>query len=742
MATTANEIRTWAAANQAYLEGELQGLRLRLRRRVRWLRQQWQADALHGHPQVVSDEQADRLLAGEDPEAERQFYHDDAEAAAMGQALREIRQQTAEMAAALHNAGTPPALPLLAELFGLNGFEQQVLLLCLAPELDPGFAELYAYVQDQASRRYPTPHLALALFAGDAEARLVTGDSFLSDAPLRRFALVELESGPLPATAPGARPLRVASRVADYVRGVNRLDSQVSGLVQPILGAPLSRSQSELVQRLVQMLGRQAPGPVALNLVAPPGAGRQAVADAACRHLGLQLFRLDPLHLPAGPEQRRLRQILEREAVLSQIAYLVDTSSVEAEDRATTRALESLVEGLGTLLFVASEERWAAERPLLTIAVPKPDAAEQRGLWQQALSQISHRVGNGREYSAGGREYSAGGREYSAEMEAIVQQFDFGPRAIVQAAATAVDLARMRATDNGASVTESDLWQACRLQGGPRLDQLAQHIQPVYTWDDIVLPDDLLKHLRELAAQVAHRHQVYEIWGFGARLSRGRGISALFAGPSGTGKTMAAEILANALRLDLYRIDLAGVVSKYIGETEKNLKQVFDAAEQSGAILLFDEADALFGKRTEVKDSHDRYANIEVNYLLQRMEDYRGLAILATNRKSLLDTAFLRRLRFLLDFPFPDLASRRRIWEKVFPPDTPLDELDYGALARLEIPGGNIRNIALNAAFLAAQETVPVGMEQVMHAARREYGKIDKMLMPAEFGEYYRLVQK
>jgi SpoVK/Ycf46/Vps4 family AAA+-type ATPase len=231
---------------------------------------------------------------------------------------------------------------------------------------------------------------------------------------------------------------------------------------------------------------------------------------------------------------------------------------------------------------------------------------------------------------------------------------------------------------------------------------------------------------------------VYEQWGFGAKLSRGRGIVALFAGPSGTGKTMAAEVLAHRLDLDLYRIDLAGVISKFIGETEKNLKRVFDAAEQSGAILFFDEADALFGKRSEVRDSHDRYANIEINYLLQRMEDYRGLAILATNRKSLLDQAFLRRLRFLIDFPLPLAADRLRIWRGAFPAQAQLELLDYQLLGRLELSGGSITNIALNAAFLAASEQTTIGMNHVLVAARREYSKIDKLMLESEFGRYYK----
>ena len=239
---------------------------------------------------------------------------------------------------------------------------------------------------------------------------------------------------------------------------------------------------------------------------------------------------------------------------------------------------------------------------------------------------------------------------------------------------------------------------------------------------------------------MAHRAQVYQDWGFGAKLNRGRGISALFAGPSGTGKTMAAEVLARHLRLDLYRIDLAGVVSKYIGETERNLRSIFTAAERGGAILFFDEADALFGKRSEVKDSHDRYANIEVNYLLQRMEDFRGLAILATNRKSALDSAFVRRLRFIVDFPFPDAAHRLRIWQSVFPPQADLQELDVAWLARFEIPGGQIRNIALAAAFLAASEGAPIGMLHVMRAARREYAKMDRIVQEADFGPYYAAV--
>jgi SpoVK/Ycf46/Vps4 family AAA+-type ATPase len=276
------------------------------------------------------------------------------------------------------------------------------------------------------------------------------------------------------------------------------------------------------------------------------------------------------------------------------------------------------------------------------------------------------------------------------------------------------------------------LWETCRSFARPALDGLAQRVPPSAGWQDLVLPAAQSQLMRELTLHVRHRMTVFEDWGFGARTSRGTGVAALFAGPSGTGKTFAAEVVANDLHLDLYRVDLSQVVSKYIGETEKNLRQIFDAAETGGVVLLFDEADALFGKRSEVKDSHDRYANIEVSYLLQRMESYRGLAILTTNLKEAIDTAFLRRLRFVIQFPFPDAASRADIWRRLLPPELPTDNLVPEKLARLAVSGGTIRNIALSAAFLAAEAGEPVTMSHVLLAARTEYAKLEKPLTNGE----------
>jgi SpoVK/Ycf46/Vps4 family AAA+-type ATPase len=308
---------------------------------------------------------------------------------------------------------------------------------------------------------------------------------------------------------------------------------------------------------------------------------------------------------------------------------------------------------------------------------------------------------------------------------------------IAHSASSASTYAAAPAADEGTSFRDS-VWRNCLITVRPRLDTLAQRLEvKARTWEDLILPDAEKHALQQIMNQVGQRHRVYDQWGFGRRMSRGLGISVLFAGESGTGKTLAAEVIAHQLRLNLYRIDLSQVISKYIGETEKNLRKLFDAAEDGGTILFFDEADALFGKRSEVKDSHDRYANIEINYLLQRMEAYQGLAILATNMKNALDTAFMRRLRFIVNFPFPGIPERKRIWETAFPEETDKETLDYARLARFNLTGGSIQNIAINAAFLAASEENRVTMPLILEAVRSEFRKLEKPINEAEF----RLIQ-
>lgn len=727
MATDPASTVSWHQANYRYLQGELRRLRLILQRRVLWLRKQWKQDPLQTYQGlVISDAQADRLLAGENRQAEGRFYHEDREASAITRSITEVERDLGEQGHAFTEAGKPPAIDMLLHLFGLTSFARNVILLCLAPELDPTFERLFAYIQDDATRKYTTPHLALTLFGGEGESWLTARESLMPHAVLRRFRLVTLEPGPLPGAAPSTCPLRLGERVADYLMGVNRLDERIAELLPPMPPTLLTPHQSDLLDRLYNRIeadGRQGPWP-AINMIGPPGAGKRALARALCERLGLQLYGLNVAGIPAsGPERQELFRLLEREAVLLQFALYLDAVKIEeAVQSNAMSSIDDVVERLSVFLIVGSREQWQTEHKMIMVQVAKLDASAQRALWEQALAGVHNTL--------------------KGEVEDLSQQFEFGPTAIIRTIVAAQDRARLRVSGEGAEVTADDLWQACREQAGWGLDELAQRIIPCHMWEDIVLPEDVYRQLQEIAAQVANRSQVYEAWGFGAKLNRGRGISALFAGPSGTGKTLAAEILANHLQLDLYRIDLSGVVSKYIGETEKNLRKVFDAAEQSGAILFFDEADALFGKRSEVKDSHDRYANIEINYLLQRMEEYRGLAILATNRKSHLDQAFMRRLRFLVDFPFPDASHRVRIWQKVFPEKAAVEELDYVALSRMEISGGSIKNIAVNAAFLAAGDRGSISMEHVLQAARREYSKIDKLMLESEFGPYYTVVRR
>jgi SpoVK/Ycf46/Vps4 family AAA+-type ATPase len=426
--------------------------------------------------------------------------------------------------------------------------------------------------------------------------------------------------------------------------------------------------------------------------------------------LGMKVHLLPARLIPANPlESESLERLWKREAALSVSALLLECDGLEAEpgQEAITRRW---IESADYPIIVSSRERRPIDlQRVISFEVKKPEALEQYELWRNALgSSVAQTNG---------------------QVNALVSHFSLNSRTINNIAAETLELQASASDELGRA-----LWKACNREAHPRLGELAQRLEPLAGWDDLVLPEAQVQVLHDIARQVHQRLKVYETWGFAGKSTRGLGISALFAGVSGTGKTMAAEVLAKELELELYRIDLSQVVNKYIGETEKNLRRVFDAAEDSSAILLFDEADALFGKRSEVKDSHDRYANVEISYLLQRMEAYRGLAILTTNMKEALDQAFLRRLRFVVQFPFPDVGQRLEIWKRVFPAQTPTDGLDAHRLAQLSITGGNIRNMAMYAAFLAAEAGEPVRMSHLLRAARFEFAKLEKPLTDTEIG--------
>jgi ATPase family associated with various cellular activities (AAA) len=602
-------------------------------------------------------------------------------------------QLNADIRAARAALSAPAAIDSLAELFALSGFERDLLLLCAGVEMDTEMARLCAVAQGQAQGLHATFGIALAAMENSHWSALAAAG------PLRRWRLIEIDDG----VGLTAGKLRIDERVLHYLAGVNYLDPRLRPLLQPVASpavmAPAQRQVCEYLLAGMRATPKQFP---VVLLHGDDEEGQSDVAAEAAAHLGLQLQRLYAEDLPAtSAEIDALATLWQREAALLGAALLV-----QSRESNIPNAAMILAERIGSMLFIAGRELPSIKRASLHFAVNKPRAEEQKELWQEALG--------------------AAGARLNGTLDGVAAQFRLSAQRIYATGSA------LRPALTAVTPDNDLLWRACRDASRSRLDDLAQRIEPAAGWDDLVLPEAQKMTLRQIAVHAKHRLTVYQHWGFAAKSARGLGISALFAGESGTGKTMAAEVLAHTLHLDLYRIDLASVVSKYIGDTEKNLRRVFDAAEESGAILLFDEADALFGKRSEVHDSHDRYANIEVSYLLQRMEEYRGLAILTTNMKAALDVAFQRRLTFIVQFPFPDQQQRELIWRGVFPAAVPVEEIDHPKLAKLSMPGGNIRNIALNAAFLAADEGAPVRMKHLLQAAHSEAAKRDRPLSDAE----------
>lgn len=602
------------------------------------------------------------------------------------------------------SGGSPPALETVRNLFGLSPFERSLLLLCAGVELDSEVARLCSQAQGGGTVQYPTFGLAIAALP-DAHWSALAPSS-----PLRRFMLVDVmssHSAPLTAS-----PLRVEERVLHYLTGVSYFETQLNGLVRPVAGsAAMTESHETIVQRVVQSWKATGGRLPLVQLWGRDYGSKLSIAKRACSEMGLELWQIPAELVPSrADEMERFARLWTREAALLGSGLFI---SAEDLDSTAQKSIRRLIDEIPGPVFLSGREPWGdLDQSSFSLEVMKPTKREQRILWRECLPSKSLDQGAS-----------------DRDLTRLVGQFDLNEGSLRLAAEQG-----LAASKNGAALYES-LCDAARSATRPRLGELAERISPKASLNDLVLPEKEKRLLREIAIHVANRDTVYTEWGFESKISHGLGITALFAGNSGTGKTMAAEALAGELHLDLFRIDLATVVSKYIGETEKNLRKVFDAAEDGGSILFFDEADALFGKRSEVKDSHDRYANIEIGYLLQRMESYRGLAILATNMKRALDPAFVRRLRFVLDFPFPDEKSRAEIWRRIFPTNTPTRDLDIGRLARLSVTGGNIKNIALYASFLAAGEGVPVNMGHVKRAAQVEYDKLEKPLTQAEFGD-------
>jgi hypothetical protein len=566
------------------------------------------------------------------------------------------------------------------DAFGLQPFDVAVLLLALAPDVDLRYERIYAYLQDDVTRRRPTVDLALSLLCSTRAERLASRVRLDAGAPLLRHGLVAL--------AEPERPWLSRSIVVDeaVVRGLH--GQRADGALHPGFEyheAPRAHRPPPEIYLLAT-----APTPLRAVLTGP---GCRDGALALAQELQQPLLLCD-VSMSDDPE--RALALAGREAALRRAVLAV----AEAPDQAAALAM-----AVPDRLVMLTTEA-VAGTGVPAVACPAPTTHERREAWSHALGRV---------------------RVRDHALDEVASRFELGFEQIEAAARDA----RAAAGLHDGTVSGAGLFAAARAQSRPELGHLATRVDPLRTWSDLVLPQPQIEQLQGLCRRVRDRHLIFEDWGFGARLATGRGITALFSGAAGTGKTLAAEVIGRELGLDVYRLDLSSIVDKYIGETEKNLSKVFAAAEGSSAILLFDEADALFGKRSEVRDSHDRYANIEVSYLLQRVEEYAGVAILATNLEASLDAAFTRRLAVTVRFPRPTEEDRLRIWTTVWPAEAALaGDVDLERLAaEYALTGGHIRNAALAAAFLAAAEGCPdISMRQVLEGVRGEFAKLGKEL--------------
>ncbi len=625
----------------------------------------------------------------------------------------------------------------LVTSFNLSQIELDIILTCLIPEIDLEYDRLYAYLQDDATQKYPSIDLILDLLASSLNEKMTSRQFFSQFKSLFKYQILDrIEDNSKIENSILSVGVKVNRSIVDYL--LENLDSFRGDRISNLDRLPkveideiylLDRSKQNLKSMFLNKKLFDRGWIFYLQGNCP--LEKKRLIYLVCHEFDLNLAEIDfqafldvDIH-----EFEQNTNLLLRDAKLDRAAVSIDNFDMVFDDRYSKYAmvLDRLLARYPIFLFLSGVKAWDSSaitvpQALMRIQIPKLASIERLQVWKNLLQdRISP--------------------ELDRELPVIASKFRFQRGQIHKAAIEASHLANWR---NAADpkITKDDLYEACRLQSSVHLESLAHPIVPRRQWFDLVLPDDRNQQLKEICSYVKYRTRVYEQWGFDRKLSSGKGLTALFSGAPGTGKTMTAEVLAGDLRLELYKIDLSSVVSKYIGETEKHLSRIFEAGEASNAILFFDEADALFGKRTQVSDARDRYANLEVSYLLQRLEEYEGIVILATNFRRNMDDAFLRRLNFTVDFPLPAEKERRLIWDRILPEELPRSEnLDLAFMARqFELAGGNIRNIALTAAFLAAEDNSEMTMNHLIRATQREYQKMGKVLREEEFGKYAELI--
>ncbi|OHD00289.1 MAG: hypothetical protein A2885_23195 [Sphingopyxis sp. RIFCSPHIGHO2_01_FULL_65_24] len=590
---------------------------------------------------------------------------------------------------------------VIAERFGLDAFGRNLLLLGAWAALDPVAGDRIAALQGDPGRTVPSLGLALVKLPG------ANWSALGADAPLRGFGLIRIDSR----EGLGATPFSLAEALLLALVDAPSLTEELA-LQARRVDPPATLSPSR--QRLADAVALRIVGEpdMTLQLCGADPLGKEQAAAAALKAAKRPLYAIGAAVLPGAPADiARLAQLWRRDLMLTGGALFVDADRLS--DPAPLALFASLLRQ--PLIVGAPDALALGQAPTVRLDMPRLTAQEQVPLWRDRLGPYAKKL--------------------NGTIERLAGHFPVSPELAESVAAELAVLAPNPAAKpkKGAPKLEDIAWDAARRFARPRMEDLARRIDSEAKWNDLVLPPAQKDVLKAIIAQVRNRPTVYETWGFAKRSAgRGLGISVLFSGPSGAGKTLAGEILGAELGLDVYRIDLSSMMSKWIGETEKNLRRLFDAAEEGAAILQFDEADALFGKRGEINESRDRHANIEVSYLLQRIEEYRGLSILTTNFRSNIDSAFLRRLRFIIDFDFPGQTERAEIWQRIFPQSTPRAALDFDRLSQLNLSGGSIRNVAMGAAFAAADRGHDVGMAHILSAARLEYEKSGRSLTSAE----------
>ncbi len=705
-----------------YLHTELQRLDLLIHREILRLRALYQLSLDEFRGLYVSDQQVDTLLRDNrqspevvDPE--------------------ELTQQAAELHQSSQQAldGQSRWSTLRTE-FGLTSPDMDVLLLALALEVHPKYETLYAYLNNDVARKWPTSDLALRLFAEDVEEKVEFRQSLLPHSRLFQSGLL--------------RPVAVANERAVSLSGGFAIAPEV---YRYLMAFPFAVGKvTDYLSRMEPQpcWGRvSAPAPLRLQLKRVPetisracdcgdrplivfvthyGMGAEQIAQAICADLRQRLlfFSAERARTVDEPLRRTVQSVLLEQRLDGAGLFVSDMGSLfSAEGGAASEAhalLAALAEGRGPVFLAFDPHtRWREllqGRRKLIFVLEEPDFEERRKLWADLGKNVVS----------------------ESDVEDLANRFVLGPGQIRDAIVMAQDYHYLRHGHNG-SLTAEDLLEGARAQSDQNLGKLASRVRGSHAWNDLVLPPATLRQIKEINAAIRFRHQVYSSWGFDQRLVSGKGLKVLFSGSAGTGKTMTAGILARDLGLDLYKIDLSGIVSKFIGETEKNLDRIFRASQSGNAILFFDEADALFGKRSEVKDAHDRYANVEVAYLLQKMEDHDGVVILATNLSKNMDDAFSRRMHYVVEFPLPNATHRERLWRGMFPPQAPLaPDVDFKFLSeQFPLPGGDIRNIVLSAAFLAAQEGTAIHMRHLVPALGRLMVKKGKIPSSTEFKQYH-----